>query len=299
MALINCKLTGYEKSWPMGSTTGSSDGSTPANMRRGVKLVIRPRDTWIGDDGHTHSYRIAVAPNPILLGDDSTVPINKDLGHLMVGGSYGKPDWNFSATQGSISAQSLGSAYSSPFLDWACSQTADCTRSISPRLKNSEFNEYDSNGLQMINEYDTRGRMFGNRRYWAMGTWLTDDIVGQVSGTAPLYSNQGVNDSMFPDSTIDDDGSSYISNTGEVQDENFQSNLISTDINTGTYATAGQDGATSMILAANTKGVDTETSYGLEGNLIIIYVVLKDNIILLEDTTLNIDFQLRAKEIIT
>ena len=104
---------------------------------------------------------------------------------------------------------------------------------------------------------------------------------------------------MFPDSTTDDDGSSYISNTLENQDENFQSNFTSTDVNTGTYATAGEDGATSMILACNTEGIDLETSYGKDGNLIVVYIVLKENTVLYQDTTLNIDFELIAKEIIT
>ena len=293
MALINCKLTGYEKELPAGSTTGSLDGLTSATMRRGVKLVIRPRDSWVDTDGNTHSYRIAVSPNPITTGANP-VPINGDqLGHLTIGGSYGKPDWNQSPSGGSsIFTNNYTIAYTLAFSDWGCSQgingvladgtsvdNSNCTRNISPRLKNSEFNEYDSNNLEMVNGYDDKGKMFGNRRYWAMGTWLTDGIFYQGAGNSGMFEGQGVNDSMFPDSTTDDDGSSYILNTSENQDENFQSNFTSTDMNTGTYATAGEDGATSMILACNTKGVDLETSLGLEDNLIVVYIVLKEIIL--------------------
>tara|TARA_Y100001973_G_C5191334_1_gene331217 strand:+ start:389 stop:1519 length:1131 start_codon:yes stop_codon:yes gene_type:complete len=375
MPLIDCKMTGYRKQIPIGSQNGPNNIESicsgpsanwlhgPNYLGKSIKLVIRPRATWTDDDGHTHSYRIAVPPLPMSSVEWGSLTSNdllhEELGHLSLAGSYGaiKPadsnlsfqnvqeafdgvhklgsqddyktklgvyDESFPNAVGTTiignrvldyteyAYQATNSVNLSAAQTWTDNSVVDgqYTTGYSGDTYIENFNNHGYNtwaGASSPCGIDLAIRRSGNARKWTINpSWFGDEGV--------LYS---VNDGSYPGFSENPQGT--LEQGADISSETYGNNQFEntwTSINTedGSYGldlfheyvakSDSQPGVHSVtdlfesITAFNTRGVERETGYGKEGNLIIIIMKWKPSLNLTENVNLRMPWHCVAKEII-
>lgn len=330
MSLINCKMTAYQNTFDIGATTGTSCENQ--TMRRAIKLVIRPRASWFNSlTGHTHEYRIAASAFKMFNGEPSPENItNYDLGHLSIGGELGRSvyvhwtgnEWGerpFTTAMWKNSIGHIPHEYDEneegPSYEFQYANDNCNNPDVGPTYNGLEG--YNNEGYIPYGttvEWADFGKYHEPPQPWDPAQDPANKNYNMFGlnpeGDGPMTPYDGTSDG-YSDADIFNIHNNYVEKSNltalvDVSDSGDDVSFLTSYTDPNYSTNIGSYSAHDIIqciTAVNTLGLEPMFSphyrAGLAGNIIIVFVKLRDNLTFTSDVKININFKCKAYEIIT